>query len=54
MTIAQQTIGSLQRMAEDRSLSDIYLLDGDVTVTIDFDDRSSATLTVMQTLPADD
>ena len=54
MTIAQQTIGSLERMAEDRSLSDIYLLDGDVIVTIDFNDRGGATLTVMQTLPADD
>ena len=50
-TITTRTVNSLEGMLEEGLLTDISMLDGDVSVTIEFDDRGSATLTVTQILP---
>ena len=49
-TITTRTARSLESMMSDGLLTDISMLDGDVTVSIEFDDRGGATLTVTQIL----
>jgi len=49
-TITTRTTRSLESMMSDGLLTNISLLDGDVAVSIEFDDRGGATLTVIQTL----
>ncbi|MDX2452315.1 hypothetical protein [Desulfosarcina sp.] len=49
-TITTRTARSLESMMSDGLLTTISLLDGDVSVSIEFDDRGGATLTVTQIL----
>lgn len=48
-TITSRTIVSLDRMLEDDLLSYVNMLDGDVSVSMDFNPDSSVTMTITQT-----
>ena len=49
-TITTRMARSLESMISDGLLTNISLLDGDVSISIEFDDRGGAILTVMQIL----
>ena len=49
-TITTQTIVSLDKMLDDGLLDYIGMLDGDVTVIIEFNDDRSVTMTIIQVL----
>jgi len=48
MTITTPNVRSLETMIDDGILTYISMLDGDVSLTIDFNDDNSVTMTVLQ------
>ena len=48
MTIDSRTLVSLDRLLDDGLLTYVGMLDGDVSVTIDFNDDRSVTMTITQ------
>ena len=50
-TITTQTVQSLENMLDDGLLTTISMLDGDVSVTIEFEDDRGAILIITQILP---
>ncbi|WP_031435192.1 hypothetical protein [Methylomarinum vadi] len=49
-TITSESMVQLDNMLEDSLMTYVDMLEGDVSVTIDFNDDRSVTMTIMQTL----